>query len=285
LDLSRPVTFDKRGSYVCPDVPENEMLDPLPLALMRASGVPRARSVAKSTVFAALLGRDLLKQLATTIAYDGDRVGVAVASSSAIAPIAWEFESVGMKSGWSRTDTMLLPSSIPSAITTQTSAVFGTHASAISFQDGVLGACAAFEHIYLSFLHQRSDYFLFIGAEEVCHVQHRALRMLDGKRPLIDGAAGAVLSRQRLSPHDWQLRLMGHCFDDRSIVLPGEWSDVPVHCVTCDSHLTVYSSTLLPFLLHQAFSTGAKRVLINCRLPRRGVYVLGFARENCYGVR
>lgn len=119
-NLVNPFDFDGVGGYRLRDEAPVTCPTEIPLPVLRSSGVARARSAAKGTVFAALLGKQLLGTVSGRENYHGNRVGVAVASSSAITPIAWEFETVGLRKGWDKTDTLLLPSSIPSAITTQT---------------------------------------------------------------------------------------------------------------------------------------------------------------------
>jgi len=193
--LENPIHFDGAGHYWMKEDRSGTCASDIPLPVLRSSGVARARSAAKGTILSALLGKQLLEKISDRENYHGNRVGVAVASSSAITPVAWEFEIVGLRKGWGKTDTLLLPSSIPSAITTQTSASFDTHAAAIAFQDGMFGICAAIEYAYLSFVHNRSDYFLVIGAEEICQIQCDALAALGDSRPWIDNAAGLVLRK------------------------------------------------------------------------------------------
>jgi hypothetical protein len=244
--LANPIEFNGVGGYRLKDDAPVTCPTDIPLSVMRGSGVARARSAAKGTVFAALLGKQLLETVSEREQYHGNRVGVAVASSSAITPIAWEFETIGLSKGWDKTDTMLLPSSIPSAITTQTSAVFDTHAAAIAFQDGAFGVCAALEYVHLSFTHQRSDYFVVIGAEEVCQVQCSALAALGDQRPWIDGAAGLVLSRAPRSDDDWQLGLCSNVAEGATPALPEEWADAATLDIDIGGNATLFPRPLFP---------------------------------------
>jgi hypothetical protein len=276
--LASPVEFDGAGGYRLKDADAVCAPTDLSLPLMRSSGVARARSAAKSTIFAALLGKELIATISAREGYSGNRTGVAVASSTAITPIAWEFETVGVRNGWLKTDTMLLPSSIPSAITTQTSAVFDTHATAIAFQDGAFGLCAALEHAHLSFAHNRSDHFLVIGAEEICAVQCDALDALNDDRPRIDGASGIVLGRSPSTPNDWRLAF---CFNDTGETppsLPEGWDGADTLDLTIAGSATVFTATLVPYALHQLFERAADRAVLVCSMPDRGKYFVGFER-------
>lgn len=277
--LMNPFEFSGTGPYECREAAPVACPTSIPLPVMRGSGVARARSAAKGTVLAALLGKRLLQTVSGLDNYHGDRVGVAVASSSAITPIAWEFETVGLLKGWDKTDTLLLPSSIPSAITTQTSAVFQTHAAAIAFQDGIFGVCAAMEYAHLSFAHQRSDYFLVIGADEVCQIQCSALAALGDRRPWIDRAAGLVLSRSPQAIGDWQLALSGNTGEGLTPPLPPAWADADRLEVEVASNATLFTAPLVPYALHRLFVGANSRAVLICRLSGRGSYVLGFTQH------
>jgi len=276
--MANPFDFDGAGGYRLKDEDAGRAPTDLPLPLMRSSGVARARSASKSTILAALLGKQLIATVSARSDYDGNRTGVAVASSTAITPVTWEFETVGVRNGWLKTDTMLMPSSIPSAITTQTSAVFDTHATAIAFQDGAFGLCAAIEHAYLSFAHNRSDYFLVIGSEEICAVQCDALDALSDGRPRVDGASGLVLGRSPHTPDDWRLAF---CFNDTSEQapsLPAGWEDAEVLDLTIPSRPTAFTATLVPHALHHLFERAGGRAVLVCSMPGRGRYLVGFER-------
>lgn len=279
-NLENPIEFTYDGSYGLRDEAPVACPTDIPLSVMRSSGVARARSSAKGTVFAALLGKQLLQTVAQREHYHGDRVGVAVASSSAITPIAWEFETVGLRKGWDKTDTLLLPSSIPSAITTQTSAVFNTHAVAIAFQDGAFGVCSALEYAHLSFSHKRSDYFLIIGADEVCQVQCNALAALGDGRPWLDGAAGLVLRGAPGSADDWQLALCGNVGEGVAPALPDEWTDAATLDIDIDGSATLFSAPVVPYALQNLLLNATDKAVFNCRLSGRGTYVLGFVQPN-----
>ncbi|MBB5393826.1 MULTISPECIES: hypothetical protein [unclassified Herbaspirillum] len=279
-DLENPIDFSDTGDYRIKDIATTTCSTDIPLSVMRSSGVARARSAAKGTVFAALLGKQLLETVSDKENYHGNRVGMAVASNSAITPIAWEFETVGLIKGWDKTDTLLLPSSIPSSITTQISATLDTHAAAISFQDGAFGVCAAIEYAHLSFIHQRSDYFLIIGAEEICPVQCNALAALDDQRPWLDGAAGLMLARVPNSENDWQLAFCGNLAEGTAYTLPEDWTDAAILKIEIKSSATLFTSPLVPYALHHLFMSAASKAVLNYRLPGKGNYVLGFTQRN-----
>jgi hypothetical protein len=277
--LSTPIEFIGEGKYALRrDAPPPRVTE-IALPTMRASGIARSRSAAKATVLAGLLGKKLLESTASVGVVDGQQVAIAVASSSAITPIAWEFETVGLSRGWDKTDTMLLPSSIPSAITTQTSAAFDTHAAAIAFQDGAFGVCAAMEYAYLALRQGRAGHMLVMGAEEICQIQCDALTALADPRPRIDGAAGVMLGRSPLSPDDWRLALCGNVVTADCGDYPGQWEGATRLSVDLPGHATLYSSHLIIYALHHLFSRAAGQAVLECTLPGRGKYVLGFEQR------
>jgi|GEM_PF-2022867 len=279
--LDNPFDFNENGSYALKSgVAAIESTD-ISLLMMRSSGVARARSAAKATIFAALLSKQLLNIVSGHNGYHADNVGIAVASSSATIPIAWSFEAIGVQKGWDKTDTMLLPSSIPSAITTQISAALDTHASAIAFQDGILGICAAIEYAYLSFLHHRAKYFLIIGVDEICHMQCNALVALSDTRPHMDGASGLILTDTRSSMDDWQLLMYGQLVKDEPLELSDEWLNATTVTVEMESGITLFSAPIFSYALHNLFLRSNYKCVLICKLPERGCCVLGFQQSGC----
>ncbi|MFC4274392.1 hypothetical protein [Achromobacter aloeverae] len=286
--LANPVDFTDDGGYrLRADTEAGVPASPC-AAVMQGSGVARARSAAKSTVYAALLGRRLLDTVAPRDGYHGDHVGVAVASGSTITPIAWDFETTGLRKGWRKTDTLLLPSSIPSAIATQVSAALDTHAAALAFQDGALGVCAAFEYAHLAFAHRRADYFLVMGADEVSQIQGDALAALGDTRPVLNGASGLVLGRTPHGDQDWQLRLCAHVdrnagdvgvAGDVGAMLPGDWPLAVSRDIGIKDNPTLFTAPLLAYALHDLLRHAGRKAVLTCRLPGRGAYVLGFSRR------
>ncbi|MBO9537891.1 hypothetical protein [Herbaspirillum sp.] len=280
--LENPIDFSDASDYRVKDTATTICPTDIPLSVMHNSGVTRARSAAKGTIFAALLGKQLLKTISDKENYHGNHVGVAVASNSAITSIAWEFETVGLSKGWDKTDTLLLPSSIPSSISTQVSTALGTHAAAIAFQDGAFGIFAAIEYAHLSFIHRRSDYFLIIGAEEICQVQCNALAALGDQRPLIDGASGLMLVRTPSSENDWQLALSGNLNEGTAHTFPEDWIDAVMLHIETPSDTTLFTSPLVSYALHHLFISATSKAILNYRLPGKGNYALGFTRPNSH---
>ncbi|MBA5606566.1 hypothetical protein H3H36_14510 [Duganella sp. FT3S] len=274
-----PVVFDGAGAYALRPGPR--LPDDLPPAVARGSGVARSRSAAKSTVYAAMVGKCLLQTLAASH-IDGQRLGVAIAATSDTTGISLEFETVGVRDGWHRTDTMLLPSSIPSAITTQTSAVFDTHAAAIAFDDGARGMCAALEYAYLSFLHGRADAFLVIGADEICPVHAQALEALGDGRPRVSGAAGMVLTRAPLAASEhWQLAICAQAAAGEAIELPGDWDDAARLAINLPNAMNNLTAALLPLAMQQLLSGATQRALLLFNMDSAGGsrFVLGLQRR------
>lgn len=256
-----------------------QLLAPLAPPLLRSSGVDRARSAAKSTVLSALLAKSLVQTFNGQPGFDGKRVGVGIVSSSAIVPIFWKFESVGVSDSWQNTDTMLLPASIPSAVGTATSKVTDSHATAITFADGAVGMFSAIEHAYLCFFHGRADYFMVIAAEEGCLPMMDAMAKMGVTREVIDGAAGFVLSRERLSEGDWQVSFVDTVPSGQVAELPAGWADVPRFVVTFDDHFAAYTGAVVPQAIAQVAKTDAVQVVVEIVMAGRASSLLGLRRS------
>lgn len=277
--LQRTLAFSP-GTYPTLKTPaaREETLAALPKDLLKSSGVPRARSAAKSTVLASILGKSLAQLVQDRPGYDGDRGSIGVVSNSAIVPVFWTFEGVGVGQSWDRTDTMLLPASIPSSVVTMVSTMTGFHASAASFGNGAAGMVAAVEQAYLNFLHGRADYAVVICAEEACMPMIDAMHSLDVPREPIDGAAGLLLSRQRLADTDWQISFAETASAHASPELPAEWKDVPRVQVVYADGCSAYTGTAMPQALHEAMQLGSKKALIEITLSGQTNCLIGLAQ-------
>lgn len=270
-----PFEFDKAGNTHRCEPLEPKIID-IPFPIRKKSNVARSRSAAKATIFASLLAGGLLKNNLVS----NQETGVACVSSSSTLPIAWEFESTGVKDGWKNTDTMLLPSSIPSAISTQTAAAYDLHATAVTFLDGLFGTCAALEYTALCFHYQRAQALLILCAEEVCPPQLIAIEHLNNPElNLFNGASGIYLSKTKKKTGSWQLKIIQRIKDSESVQLPSEWnSSSKCHHYTFSltNKLTAFTSFLLPLLMNQLFTEFKKdKVLIRTEQDKNG-YLLGF---------
>lgn len=255
-----------------------DMLAPLPKELLKSSGVPRARSAAKSTVLASILGRSLARFVASRPDFNGDRGAIGVVSFSATVPVFWAFESVGVGQSWDRTDTMLLPASIPSSVVTMVSTMTGFHASAATFGNGAAGMVAAVEHAYLDFLHDRADYALAICAEEACTPLRDAMHGLDMPREAIDGAAGLLLVRDRMAPTDWQICFAETMSSHAPRSLGPDWRNAPRIQIEYSDGCSAYTGTALPQALHAAMQLGATRAVVEITLDGNATCLLGLAQ-------
>lgn len=273
-----PVRFEKDGSVVSlSSLSREDMQVPFPKEVLKASGVARARNAARSTVFAALLAQDFIKHVNELPGFDPDRVVIGVCNCSASAAISWEYETEGVTQGWDKTNTMLMPSSLPSAIGTQVSAAIKTHAAAITFLDDILGMCSAFEYTYTSFFHNRADHAFIIAAEEYSVAHGMVLSHLGRPLPEArDGAAGVLLSRTKPYGEAWQLALCAHLADGQGVDLPDSWKNARVMNLKLDAEAT-FSTLLLPYALQDvlALKEAGKSVLV-VTVPGRGSFVLGF---------
>ena len=259
-------------------VSREAMLAPLPPALLKASGVARARSAARSTVLSALLCRELAKFVSAREGFNGDRVGLGIVSCSAIVPVFWKFESVGVGDSWGNTDTMLLPASIPSSVVTAASTVTNFHATASTFADGAAGMVGAMEHAYLDFFHDRADFSLVVCAEEACVPMIDAMTGLQIAREPIDGAAGMVLSRERLASSDWQVCFAEIVSADGTQALPDGWDHAPRLSLAYNDRCTAYTGTAVPQALHLAMSTDGDSAVVDVLLKDRCRCLIGLRR-------
>ena len=259
-------------------VTSDELLAPLPKELLKSSGVPRARSAAKSTVLASILGKSLTKYVDTQPGFDGDRGSIGVVSNSAIVPVFWAFEGVGVGQSWDRTDTMLLPASIPSSVVTMVSTVTGFHASAASFGDGVAGMTAALEQAYLHFVHDRADYAVVIATEEACTPMMTSMQTLGIAREPIDGASGVLLTRKRLSASDWQICFAETFPEKTPRCMPPDWSAAPRIRVTYPDGCSAYTSTAAPQAMHAAMQLGAPKVVVEFVLKGHATCLIGLLK-------
>lgn len=289
--VAPPINFDMADGVprlACLDNTDGQPA-PLSLQVMRASGVPRARSAARCTVFAALVAKALRTSLADALQASsslasGDEVGIAVVSNSATVQIFFQFESVGVSRSWKDTDAMLLPASIPSAGCTAASMVTDSHASAVTFGDGLYGVCAALEHAQLLFHHGRARHLLLLATEEANAPMARALATLGDLRAVYDGCAGLLLSSQPLAPSDWQLAALAIIPEGGTVRINAPWlqgSRVRVHL---DNPLSAFTSQLLPLALHEAMRFGVQSghttALVEFHVAGRGSVLMALQRPS-----
>lgn len=277
--LPSPVRFHDDGSVASTSsLTREDMQQPLPQPVLKASGVARARNAAYSTIFAALLAQNFITHVRELPGFDPNRVVIGICNCSSSAAISWEFETEGVALGWDRSNTMLMPSSLPSAIGTQVSAAIKTHAAAITFLDDILGMCSAFEYTYTSFFHERADHAFIIAAEEYSAPHDKVLTHLGRPLPPArDGAAGVLLSREKRDETAWQFALCRHLAEGERLSLPDGWSGACILPLQLDEAAT-FSTLLFPYALHHllvAYEDAAKKVL-TVTVPGRGSFVLGF---------
>lgn len=277
--VTTPIAIADDGtvSTVSPQSPE-QMLEALPRDVLKASGVARARNSARSTIFAALVAQEFNRQLADKPGYNPDRVVIGIANCSASASISWEYETEGVTMGWRNTNTMLMPSALPSAIGTQISSAIKTHNATITFLNDILGMCSALEYTHVNFFHDRADYAFVIAGEELS-VPHQMVKTEKAQSFLVDcdGASGLLLTRERLQDEAWQLVLLQHSADADAMLVPDDWRDAPVLRLTIPEHRSAFSTLVLPFAVHKICSnTAAGRGILIVSVENRSSYALGF---------
>lgn len=280
-----PVRINEDGSVTSlSTLSREDMQIPLPKECLKASGVARARNAARSTIFAALIAHDFIKHVNGLPGFDPDRVVIGVCNCSASAAISWEYETEGVTLGWEMTNTMLMPSSLPSALGTQVSSAIKTHAAAITFLDDILGMCSAFEYTHLSFFHNRADHAFIIAAEEYSTPHDKVIAHLNRPLPEArDGGAGVLLSREKPYDEAWRFALCRHLADEESFDLPEAWSGAEKMSLNLDAEAT-FSTLLFPYALQQLLSGngnagGGNKAVLTVNVPGRGSFVMGFEYE------
>lgn len=273
-----PVTFGQDGKrQLHAKLSERELTADLPASFLRSSKAPRARYAARSALFAANLAQALCGFIPRRDMISDD-VAVSVAASFPTAATCLEFETGGVAHGWENANTMLLPSSILSAVSTQLSGALGIHAAAVTFTNGIFGFCCAVEHAHLLFFHERADFCLAIGAEEVCAAQLEAMKALRVSGDVIDGASGILLSRSAM-PGSWRLRICGNHAPGESFSLPAEWDDASRLSIELTDDDLFATATLAPFAIWQLAAGDKNKAVFQCVAPALGQFVLGFEKN------
>lgn len=276
-DLPIVIADDGTVTTTHPLAPER-MLEPLPRDVLKASGVARARNSAKSTIYAALVAQEFNRKLEDQPGYDPDRVVIGISNCSASASISWEYETEGVTIGWRDTNTMLMPSALPSAIGTQISAAIKTHNATITFLNDILGMCAAVEYTHVNFFHDRADDAFLIAGEELS-VPHAKVKEAKSQLFIVDcdGASGLLLSRNRIGDQAWQMVLFRHAPNADDIVIPQEWNDVPVLRLTIPEHQSAFSTLVMPYAVHKICSNkSSDRGILIISVENRSSFAMGF---------
>ncbi len=252
--------------------------EPLSKEYLKSSGVARARSAAKSTIFAAVLARKLAGHLKGLEHPEGIRVSLGAITSSAVVPIVWQFESVGLTDSWENADTMLLPASIPSSMVTAISHVTNFHASAVNYAGGASAVFEAMEHAYLDFFHDRADHALILCAEEVSMPLVDCMKTLGLNRDPLDGASGFVLSREEINPSDWQIAFTGSIEPGREHQFDPSWDDAARFVVAFADDCPIYTSTVVPQAMQLATSSTKRGAILDVRMGQGLRHVMGMRR-------
>lgn len=276
-NLTSTITIDDNGAISAPRLSSEEMFEPLPKEVLKASGVARARNSAKSTIFAALVAQEFNRMLTDEPGYNPDRVIIGIANCSASAAISWEYEAEGTSLGWRNTNTMLMPSALPSAIGTQISAAIKTHNATITFLNDVLGMCAAVEYTYVNFFHDRADYAFLIASEELS-VPHDKVRECKKNSLMIerDGASGLLLSKKMLRDVAWQLVLFQHAAKASDIVIPDAWKNETVVRICIPESNSAFSSLPFAIALQKLFNEANNKGILMVTVENRSTFAMGF---------
>jgi hypothetical protein len=245
-------------------------------ALRRMSGVPRSRSVAPSTIYAAILCR----RLRETFVANDSQVGIAVASTTATAGIAFDFEFRGLLEGWELVDPLVLPNTIPSALATQVAIATKAHSFAVSFIDGLLGFFSAVEFASAAIMGGRSRIGLVLGAEEIGPVQESAHRALSREITLCEGSVGLVLTDIAPANGGWRLALLGKgTVGPDSNIIPPEWRRAASLKILCRDDVPALYSLAPVFALSLLLEKQTDKAILYGLVPSRGWCALGFELE------
>jgi len=171
--------------------------------LRKISGIPRVRVASMATVFGAIVARKLIENSNV----DLERLGVAVSTTTATVDPALRFEGRGLAEGWDLVDPLLLPHTIPNAVSSQIAIAIGAKAFALTFMEGILGTLHALENAVLAVINGRADAAVIIGAEEISALHKRAAAELGCRIQECQGAAGLLLvkSGTKLVSKGWQV--------------------------------------------------------------------------------
>ena len=277
--LTPPVLVTDKGhiSTVAP-LTHEQMLQPLPKEVLKASGVARARNSAKSTIYAALVAQEFNRLLSGKPGYNPDRVIVGVNNNSASTAISWEYETEGVTRGWRNTNTMLMPSALPSAMGTQISSAIKTHNATITFLNDILGMCAAMEYTHINFFHERADYAFLIASEEIsvlrAKVQERKQDPLIVER---DGAAGLLLCKEKPGERAWRLSLYQHTAYFKDIAVPADWQDAKILHISLPEHKTAFSPLIFPYAVYKLCTQeDSDKAILITSVENRSTCALGF---------
>ena len=255
-----------------------QLLGPLPKEILKASGVARARNSAKSTIYAALVAQEFKRMVSGRSDYNPDRVVIGICNSSSSAALDWEYETEGVTLGWLNTNTLLMPSALPSAVGTQVSAAVKTHNATITFINDIFGMCAAMEYTHVNFFHERADYSFLIASEELSPALIKLMEQKD--EPFVierDGASGLLLCREKPREWAWRLSLYKHTVDSRTIVVPDGWQDAAMLSIPLPALSTPFSSLLFPFAVHKVCSQqGKDKAILIIDIEDRSAYAFGF---------
>lgn len=204
---------------VCP----SSLAIQLPMSELRESGVPRARSASRATVYGAILAKILIDDLGMNVA----ETGVFIGSATACTEVSYAFELRGLKEGWDVVDPFALPNSIPSAIATQICTAIGARAfSSVHTETCTAFLSAVFEAAF-ALDTGRARHALALVAEETGEIQLRALSALNESAGCGNGAFGFLMSRDVDS--NWRLGVVaeGICPWQASCLGP-EWEEAVV---------------------------------------------------------
>ncbi|HNI20454.1 MAG TPA: hypothetical protein PLS35_17160 [Nitrospira sp.] len=159
----------------------------IPRQLARGSGVSRASSAPRASVYACLASKSALDGI------DGqdETTAVIALSTTAALDAALRYELSGLEYGWETVDPFLLPYAIPSAMATQVAMACGANEGAICLFDGFY----SFPHaLTLSAIYLRSAVrrVVIVAAEQAVPALTQAMGC-QGMDDLMEGAVAFVV--------------------------------------------------------------------------------------------
>jgi hypothetical protein len=236
----------------------------------RQSGIPRPSSASRSSIAAAILCNRLIVEAS----WGDKRLGIVTASTTAAASTAVSFESRGLSEGWNSVDPLLLPHTLPSAMSTQVAIAICANAFAFSFESGLLGVFHAIEYAKCALLRGDADVVLVLIAEELTQVQRAAHSIVGTESSLAEFAGVFAISREANSCCRIAFVDFGETAEH---VIPRHWNSALQFKTSSgtlsDSHAGHSFFAILESLNHVCRSG---RVVVSGNTPSLGCGVIGF---------
>jgi hypothetical protein len=248
-----------------------------------SSLVPRARSGTSAIASATVLARSLIEESPSPVDGAEHHTGIAIASSTSTASVAYRYEATGRREGWSVVDPFGLPNAIPSAIAAQVALTLHFTAFATTFIGNFSGFFFATLFCVHSLSRGNAHRAIVLGTEELTSLHIEASRALTSNTPLVDdveGAAGMLLEPSGVE-RGWTLTLTGSgvspLLPDQ---LPEGWRSVAIEWLPSGAQGPCLNAVAPARRLLEILDSGRERVLLGGHFVGDGWGLLGFQRSS-----